>query len=56
MSIRRAWKSLAADQSGATAVEYALILAAIAGLIMVVIFTFGGKVKGQYDTFEQKMP
>ena len=56
MSIPRAWKSLAADQSGATAVEYALIVAAIAGLIMVVIFTFGGKVKSQYDNYQQKMP
>jgi pilus assembly protein Flp/PilA len=44
------------DESGATAVEYALILAAIAGLIMVVVFTLGGKVKGSFDKMQKGMP
>ena len=54
--MRRALKRLLTDQSGATAVEYALILAAIAGLIMVVVFTLGAKVKGPYDKLEKAMP
>jgi pilus assembly protein Flp/PilA len=44
------------NESGATAVEYALILAAIAGLIMVVVFTLGGKVKGSFDKMQKAMP
>ena len=49
-------RKLVDDQSGATAVEYGLILAAVAGLIMVIIFTFGAKVKSQYDKVEKGMP
>ena len=36
------------DDTGASAVEYALLIAAIAGRIIIVVFAFGGLVK---DTF-----
>ncbi|HEX3695561.1 MAG TPA: Flp family type IVb pilin [Polyangia bacterium] len=54
--MRRDLKHFLADQSGATAVEYALILAAVAGLIMVVVFTLGGKVKNSFDKMQKGMP
>ena len=49
-------KKLFKDEDGATAVEYGLIVAAIAGLIIVVVFTLGGKVKGTFDKVEKAMP
>jgi pilus assembly protein Flp/PilA len=45
-----------ADDRGATAVEYALIAAAIAGFILLMVFTLGGKVKGLYESAETKFP
>ncbi|HEY2900797.1 MAG TPA: Flp family type IVb pilin [Polyangia bacterium] len=54
--MRRDLKRFLADQAGATAVEYALILAAVAGLIMVVVFTVGGKVKNSFDQMQKGMP
>ena len=49
-------KKLFKDQDGATAVEYGLIVAAIAGLIIVVVFTLGGKVSKTFDTVQKAMP
>ena len=46
-------KKLFKDQDGATAVEYGLIVAAIAGLIVVAVFTLGGKVN---TAFQKAMP
>jgi Flp pilus assembly pilin Flp len=37
------------DTSGATAVEYALIGAAIAGVIVVVVYALGAKVNNLYS-------
>ena len=37
------------DETGASAVEYALLIAAIAGLIILVVFAFGGIVKETFD-------
>ncbi|HEX3694794.1 MAG TPA: Flp family type IVb pilin [Polyangia bacterium] len=49
-------KKLFKDQDGATAVEYGLIVAAIAGLIIVVVFTLGGKVNKAFTTVSGAMP
>jgi pilus assembly protein Flp/PilA len=49
-------KKLFKDQDGATAVEYGLIVAAIAGLIIVVVFTLGGKVSGTFNSVQSHMP
>jgi pilus assembly protein Flp/PilA len=37
------------DERGASAVEYGLLIAGIAALIIVVIFAFGGVLKGVFD-------
>jgi len=36
------------DESGATAVEYGLIVAAIAGVIVVIVVALGGKVSNSF--------
>jgi pilus assembly protein Flp/PilA len=47
---------LAQDESGATAVEYSLILGAIAAAIIVMIYVFGGKVNGLYNNTQSRWP
>ena len=42
-------KKLIKDEEGATAVEYGLIVAAIAGLIIVVVFLLGNKVNNAFS-------
>jgi pilus assembly protein Flp/PilA len=37
------------DERGASAVEYGLLIAGIAALIIVVIFAFGGVLSGVFD-------
>jgi len=49
-------KALLEDESGATAVEYGLIVAAIAGLIVVVVFTLGKKVNNAFNNIAAHMP
>ncbi|MBC8131420.1 MAG: Flp family type IVb pilin [Deltaproteobacteria bacterium] len=49
-------KRLVKDDQGATAVEYGLIVAAIAGLIIVVIFVLGNKVKNSFNNVASRMP
>ena len=43
------------DEEGATAVEYGLIVAAIAGLIIAVVFVLGGKVKNNFNNIQAAM-
>jgi len=43
----RLWR-LADDSSGATAVEYALLASAIAGVIVVVVYLLGAKTRNLY--------
>ena len=38
------------DESGATAIEYAMIAAGIAGVIIAVVIPLGGSVTALYDT------
>ncbi|MEO8214639.1 MAG: Flp family type IVb pilin [Myxococcales bacterium] len=49
-------KKLFKDEQGATAVEYGLIVAAIAGLIVVVIYTLGNKVTNSFNKVATNMP
>ena len=49
-------KRLMGDESGATAVEYGLIVAAISGLIIVVVFTLGKKVNNAFSNVASHMP
>jgi pilus assembly protein Flp/PilA len=46
------WK----DEEGATAVEYGLIVAAIAGVIIVVVSILGGKVNNTLNKVQNAMP
>jgi pilus assembly protein Flp/PilA len=51
-SLKKLWK----DEEGATAVEYGLIVAAIAGLIIVVVFLLGNKVNNTLKNVANAMP
>jgi pilus assembly protein Flp/PilA len=44
------------DEEGATAVEYGLIVAAIAGLIIAVVFVLGNKSKNAFNNVQAAMP
>jgi pilus assembly protein Flp/PilA len=54
--MRGAIGKLSRDESGATAVEYGLIVAAIAGLIIVVVFLLGKKVNNAFSNVASHMP
>jgi Flp pilus assembly pilin Flp len=49
-------KRLALDESGATAVEYSLILGGIAAAIIVIVYVFGSKVNNLYDNTQTRWP
>jgi|SwirhisoilCB3_FD_contig_81_51714_length_1060_multi_15_in_0_out_0_2 Flp pilus assembly pilin Flp len=49
MALLRRLKRLANDRSGATAVEYALIVGAIAGVIAVVVYVLGARTNNLYN-------
>lgn len=49
--IRKLWK----DEDGATAVEYGLMVAAIAAVIVTVVFTLGGKVEDAFTKVDTAM-
>jgi pilus assembly protein Flp/PilA len=40
------------DEKGATAVEYSILAAAIAAVIVTVVFSIGGKVENLFDTVD----
>ena len=46
----------ARDESGATAVEYSLLLGGIAAAIIVMIYVFGSKVNNLYNDTATKWP
>jgi pilus assembly protein Flp/PilA len=50
--LRRLWF----DDGGATAVEYALIVGAVATLIIVVVFAMGTKVKNLFNNVATAVP
>lgn len=49
MAVLRRLKRLANDPSGATAVEYALIVGTIAGVIAIVVYVLGAKTNNLYN-------
>ncbi len=49
-------KKLFNDQDGATAVEYGLIVAAIAGVIITIVYSLGNKVSGTFNNVSSHMP
>jgi Flp pilus assembly pilin Flp len=50
------FERLARDESGATAVEYSLILGGIAAAIIVMIYVFGDKVNNLYNNTQSRWP
>jgi pilus assembly protein Flp/PilA len=44
------------DEQGATAVEYGLIVAAIAGLIIAVVFVLGNKINNTFNNIQSSIP
>jgi pilus assembly protein Flp/PilA len=44
------------DEQGATAVEYGLIVAAIAGLIIAVVFVLGNKLNNTFNNVQSSIP
>ncbi|HVV17629.1 MAG TPA: Flp family type IVb pilin [Polyangia bacterium] len=55
MKVLRRLIRLANDPSGATAVEYALIVGAIAGVIAVVVYVLGHKTNNLYNTVKSSI-
>ena len=49
-------KALIADEDGATAIEYGLMAALIAAVIISTVATLGTKVAGLYTSVESKIP
>jgi pilus assembly protein Flp/PilA len=47
---------LVQDEDGATAVEYGLVVAAIAGVIAAVVFALGPKVSNGFNKVNAKLP
>ena len=48
-------KALLSEEDGATAVEYGLIVAAIAGLIVAVVFVLGKKVNNTFNNVQSRL-
>ena len=48
-------RALPKSERGATAVEYGLLVALIAAVIVGVVFTLGGEVKGGFDTVNNQL-
>ncbi len=49
-------EALIVDEEGATAIEYGLLAALIAGVIVSTVTTLGLKVLGLFTTVESKLP
>lgn len=49
-------EQLVRDDSGATAVEYSLLLGGIAAAIIVMVYVFGAKVNNLYSDTQSKWP
>ncbi len=49
-------KNFAADEQGATAVEYGLFVAAIAAVIVAIVVALGGKINTDFTNVNSKFP
>jgi Flp pilus assembly pilin Flp len=56
MGTLRQLARLATDSSGATAVEYALIVSAVAGIIAAVVYVLGARTNNLYNNVQKGMP
>ena len=53
--MKKALVNFLRDEEGATAVEYGLIIAGIAAVIIATVFLLGGTVDEKFSEVEQKM-
>ncbi len=49
LAVRKTFNDLMADESGASAVEYGLLVAGIAAVIVIIVFTLGGIVQASFQ-------
>jgi len=49
-------RRLIRDEQGATAIEYGLIIAAIGGLIVLVVFELGSKINNSFQNVAGALP
>jgi pilus assembly protein Flp/PilA len=49
LAVRKIFNQLMADESGASAVEYGLLVAGIAAVIVIIVFTLGGIVQASFQ-------
>ena len=51
----RLGQRLVADKTGATAIEYGLILAGVATFILIAVFAVGDELQGMFHAFQTKL-
>jgi pilus assembly protein Flp/PilA len=49
LHVRKAFNELMSDEGGASAVEYGLLVAGIAAVIVIIVFTLGGIVQASFQ-------
>jgi pilus assembly protein Flp/PilA len=54
--MKKLWNKFVSEESGQGMVEYGLILALIAVVVIAVLQALGGKVKGTFDSINGAMP
>ena len=54
-SIKRVARRLLRDDGGASAVEYSLVVAGIAAVVITVVFVLGGKVNNKLNQVANKL-
>ena len=50
LAVCKTFNDLMADEGGASAVEYGLLVAGIAAVIVIIVFSLGGLVKAAFQT------
>jgi pilus assembly protein Flp/PilA len=55
-SLMKNLRTLLKDEQGATAIEYGLIVAAIGGLVILVVFELGSKINNTFSNVAAQMP
>ena len=49
LAVRKTFNDLMSDEGGASAVEYGLLVAGIAAVIVIIVFTLGGIVQASFQ-------
>ena len=49
LAVRKTFNELMSDEGGASAVEYGLLVAGIAAVIVIIVFTLGGIVQASFQ-------